>query len=199
MSIVEIQHGSAGVVFDPEEFRISMLELPSGRIRESFAFRHPFQSHYAGHEIVCAPNGGVAALFLYSDKNEHGWELFSLRPKLARLKGLPRAFGISDPPVFSRDSKYLVTTGTREIRWVDEGGVKLVEWAELIVQNLADGETKHYGLRVPASLDHDAPERWPQPNELVFESPDRLRMTLPWDATATIAIPPAGAVTLERQ
>ena len=93
MELVEIQHGSAGLMFDPESFRFSMLELPSGRIRDSIVFQSPFRATCDGHEIVLSPNGGHAALFLFAGETEHAWELFALRPKLTRLKGSPIATG----------------------------------------------------------------------------------------------------------
>lgn len=195
MELVEIQHGSAGLVFDPDGFRFSMLELPSGRIRDSVVFQSPFRAMYEGHEIVVSPNGGHAALFLFAGETEHAWELFALRPKLARRKGSPVATGRGEAPVFSPDSKYLVTASTAAIDWFDEN----VEFAELYVQTLATEEVKRYGLRVNASLEAgDDPEEWAQPNELVFEAPGLLRVTLPWDESATITIPPSGPVTFIR-
>ncbi len=161
---------------------------------------------YGGHELVVSPDESSLALFLFSGQNEQGWELFSLRPMLRHLGGLPYVEGTGDAPRFSPDGQWLAmlvsvtprvhATGAyfEDVSDPDADGDVLVEWARLYVHHVASGQTTDHPIAalVPRALDPDEIHEWRTYGAMRFVAATALELTTPWSDRIECTLPITG-------
>lgn len=162
-----------------------------------------------GGELVVAPDGRHAALWIYSGQSEVGYELFSLVPALRHLGGLPYVLGEGAAPVWSPDSRFLaMLVGTSPA--VHGSGASVedlldphaqgeldVDIAELVVQDVTAGTpparaTIH--ARIPASLDPDVFAEWTFYDPVRFAGDARVGFSVPWGAEVEVDLPPPRSI-----
>jgi hypothetical protein len=158
---------------------------------------------YGGHKLVISPDESHLALYLFSGQSEQGWELFSLVPTLRHLGCLPYVDGEGDPPRFSSNGRWLamfvsVTARVRDTDtyfeevsdpYADDSVV--IEWAQLYVQRVPDGEIARHavGVLAPRALDFEDVGAWATYGAMRFATDEMLELTMPWGERITCTLP----------
>ena len=150
------------------------------------------------------------ALFGYSGQSSQGYELFRLDP-LAHLAGFPDTRGEGDAPQFSPDGRWLVMAMTidaplvrgtgeyfEEVADDDSDELVVIDWARLVVQQVAGGQpvTVPMGVEAAVSTDPDTVLGWnTYTHPLRFTADDVVVVTMPWGEEIPVPLPSAGPVT----
>ena len=180
-----------------------------GRAQEIIEFQ-PRTDTSGGCELVVSGDERHVALFGYSGQSSQGYELFRLDP-LAHLGGFPDTRGEGDAPQFSPDGRWLVMAMTIDAPVIrgtgeyfediaDDASDELVviDWARLVVQQVADGEpvTVPMGVEAAVSTDLDTVLEWnTYAHPLRFTADDVVVLTMPWGEEIPVPLPPAAPVT----
>jgi hypothetical protein len=202
--------GGAPVAFDRGRGRIHLEEgdetltvvvARRGAEPARASFPCPRQG-LGGHELVISPGERYLAVFLYSGQSEQGYELFELRPVLRACGRLPLVFGEGYGPCFSSDDAWIaMATELDGTFGIDERldapeEEHVVDWAELRVQALPDGEIHVCTLRARVAGDLPEPDDVRYPEGLHFPSPTQVALSTTWGERVTLAVPPPEVVVL---
>lgn len=165
-----------------------------------------------GQELVISPDERYAAMFVYSGQSEQGYELFALEPMLRHVRSVGYFEGEGDAPRFSPDGHWLVmvTTVVPTVRDTEEyaeevlgdssvPGHVLVDWAEVVVQPVPDGDpiAVAVGTLLPRGFDVDTFSEWSLHGAWQFSDADGVTVVLRWGGGLKVELPPAGPVTTE--